>query len=168
MTWLVNAEIWVSGDTGSVSALNYAQQNCATTEVTLHEPANCAKSRLSDLNKGWINQVLSVLNRLRLVGIYNESVFIFFLRALWAEILRHKISEIFKKRRRRRRRYGVRETSFWNFWRKRQMWRWCMVTLHMSVFCDWWWTSVHFWNWTMFQDALNWYNINDVSFYNQG
>jgi len=37
-------------------------------------------------------------------------------------------SEIFyikkrRRRRRRRRRYKMGEMSFWNFWRKRQMWR---------------------------------------------
>ena len=80
-----------------------------------------ALDRLLDLNKGSIDQVLSVLNQLQPLEIYNENVFIFFLRALRAEMLRRKIwnfySEKIKKRHRRCRRchYGVRVMSFWNF-----------------------------------------------------
>jgi len=72
-----------SGDTDNVSA---TRSDIIMT--ILREPASCARSRLSDLNKSWTDQVLSVLNRLQPFGIYNESVFIFSLRALRAEILR--------------------------------------------------------------------------------
>ena len=64
----------------------------------------------------------------RLVGIYNESVFIFFSTCCMSGDIAKYESEIFyikkrRRRRRRRRRYKMGEMSFWNFWRKRQMWR---------------------------------------------
>ena len=59
----------------------YIKWHCCTRSdiaITLREPASWARSRLSDLNKGWTDQILSVLNRLWLVRICKWKYFYFF------------------------------------------------------------------------------------------
>ena len=91
-----------------------------TAVSTLREPTSCTRSRLSDLNKDWIDQVLSVsidCNRSR----YIMKVFLlFFYQRRYCD-LKYK-SEIFIKKKLRNVVVVVVAATgimfFWNFWRE--------------------------------------------------